>query len=368
MAVTFLRMLALSTILFGASVQAEAPLDIAWERQMLPVVIEGKSYRLEALVGHIKDGARHPLLLLNHGTPRSRDEYAGVHASQYQQQMLDFVRRGWTVATIVRRGFGRSEGQAPPPVKCDHRDYAGRAREEAEDIAAALHALEAFPSVDSSRMVVLGQSAGGLATVALSANPPPGVVAIVNFAGGHGSTGPDQVCEPDRLVDAYGQFGKTARLPELWIYTQNDHYFGPALSHRFHEAFTAGGGAADYHLLPPFEDDGHLLFSQRSGLPIWEPIVDKFLAGHGLALRPRLMELAPVAFGKSGNMSPEKKASLEDYAALPPHKALATSPSGAYGWVAGRDAVEEARRDALKTCDKNGRDCKIADTDGGSRP
>ncbi|MGY4422479.1 homoserine acetyltransferase [Bradyrhizobium sp. JR6.1] len=63
----------------------------------------------------------------------------------------------------------------------------------------------------------------------------------------------------------------------LWIYVENDTFFGPALTQRMHQAFTAAGGKAEYHLLPPFGHDGHFFIGSPDAIPIWSPLVTKFL-------------------------------------------------------------------------------------------
>ena len=75
-------------------------------------------------------------------------------------------------------------------------------------------------------------------------------------------------------------FGRTARVPMLWIYIENDTFFGPDLSKRMHQAFTSAGGQAEYHLLPPFGNDGHFLIGSPDGIPLWSPIVSHFLDNH----------------------------------------------------------------------------------------
>ena len=71
------------------------------------------------------------------------------------------------------------------------------------------------------------------------------------------------------------------RIPGmLWIYLENDTFFGPALSKRMYEAFRAAGGKVEYHLLPPFDDDGHYFVDSPKAMSIWAPIVSKFLAEH----------------------------------------------------------------------------------------
>ena len=65
------------------------------------------------------------------------------------------------------------------------------------------------------------------ATVALTAQNPPGLLAGINFAGGRGSKADHDVCNPDDLVHTYKEFGKRSRIPMLWLYAQNDKFFWP---------------------------------------------------------------------------------------------------------------------------------------------
>ena len=115
-------------------------------------------------------------------------------------------------------------------------------------------------------VVVVGQSAGGWASIALSSLNPPQVKAIITFAAGRGGRvggKPNNNCAPDTLVEATREFGRTSRVPMLWIYIENDTFFGPALSKRMHEAFTAAGGKAEYRLVPPFGNEGLHRLSRR---------------------------------------------------------------------------------------------------------
>ena len=132
-------------------------------------------------------------------------------------------------------------------------------------------------------VIVVGQSAGGWAAIALSSQNPPPVRAIITFAAGRGGRvdgKPNNNCAPDRLVEATGEFGRTARVPMLWIYAENDTFFGPALSKRMHEAYTGAGGNAKYHMLPAFGDDGHFLIDSADAIPLWAPLVSQFLEEH----------------------------------------------------------------------------------------
>jgi len=63
----------------------------------------------------------------------------------------------------------------------------------------------------------------------------------------------------------------------LWFYIENDTLFGPALSKRMHEAFTGAGGRAEYHLMPPFGNEGHSFIGSPDTIATWSPLVEKFL-------------------------------------------------------------------------------------------
>ncbi len=132
-------------------------------------------------------------------------------------------------------------------------------------------------------VIVVGQSAGGWAAIALSSENLPGVRAIIAFAAGRGGRvggKPNNNCAPDRLVAATGEFGRTARTPMLWIYVGNDTCFGPALSMRMHQAYTEAGGNAEYHLFLSFGSDGHFMIDSPDGIPLWTPLVESFLERH----------------------------------------------------------------------------------------
>ncbi len=113
------------------------------------------------------------------------------------------------------------------------------------------------PDIDPTRMIGIGVSAGGFATVALTADPPPGLIAAISFAGGRGSPDSDKVCHPERLIDTFRVFGQRSRIPMLWVYAANDHFFAPALAQQFKAAFTSGGGSVDFVAAPTFGEDGH---------------------------------------------------------------------------------------------------------------
>ena len=82
-----------------------------------------------------------------------------------------------------------------------------------------------------------------------------------------------------------GEFGRTTKVPTLWVYTENDSRFQVSIIHEMHTAFRKGGGDAALILLPPFGADGHPLF--LTGVKVWSPLVEEFVRRLGLIDAPK---------------------------------------------------------------------------------
>jgi dienelactone hydrolase len=232
------------------------------------------------------DPGPHPLALINHGAPRDGSKRRTMSPRDMLPQAREFARRGWTAVVVMRRGYGDSGGDfAEDAHACSRNpEYYRSGMESAKDLRAAIAYLSKLPEVDPTRIVSVGRSAGGFATVALTSDPPPGLVAGISFAGGRGSQAKDEVCNSAELINAFRDFGRKSRVPMLWVYAQNDHFFSPQLAAEFYRAFTGAGGTAQFVTAPSFGEDGHALFSS-DGTPIWAPMVDAFLQSQNLVLR-----------------------------------------------------------------------------------
>ena len=94
--------------------------------------------------------------------------------------------------------------------------------------------------VDPNNVVVLGHSWGGLGALGIAYDAPPGVVGIINFAGGGGSFAPGQICSgKDRLIADVGRLSAGDHIPEIWLYAENDDRFAPPLAHAMYDAYRA---------------------------------------------------------------------------------------------------------------------------------
>jgi dienelactone hydrolase len=332
------------TMSFG-SARAEG---IRLDTLQIPADISGSSrpVELEAIVVRPDDGQPHPLAVINHGSPRSADDRPKMSPGGLWAQAVAFARRGWVAVAFLRRGYGRSQGEwAETYGACSDPDYTRAGLAGASDIAAVAKFMSTQPYVSKGKWISVGVSAGAFATVALTADAPHDLAAAIAFAPGRGSSGPDSVCAEKQLVAAFGQYGKTSRVPLLWVSAANDHFFGPRLTAQLTGAFLSAGGHATYVKTAAFGDDGHTLFS-ADGIPVWSPIVDRFLTSNNLALRARLIDNPTAPSGLNGRGRDAFTAYLDSG----PNKAFAIGGGSHFGWATGRQTTDQAVKDALGFC------------------
>lgn len=312
---------------------------------------------LEAFLVRPAGTKRYPLALLNHGSPRSFDDRATMSAHKYYGIALEYARRGFAALIVMRRGYGTSpSGRVDSVGGCANAAYLPAAAVAVADLRAAIDAMGRRADVTTSGMIAAGHSAGGLATVALTAQAPSGLVAAISFAGGRGSRDDDDVCNEDGLVQAFATFGKTSRVPMLWVYAANNSFFGPDLARRLYDGFRGNGGHAKFIAAPPYGDDGHYLYSVV-GRPQWTPYLDAFLRERGLG--HDILSL-PDPLPPPGQLNEAARAEFSRYlASTMPHKAFAVSPNGGYGWRSGRTTADDARRNSLSACMKWSPTCTL---------
>jgi pimeloyl-ACP methyl ester carboxylesterase len=70
-------------------------------------------------------------------------------------------------------------------------------------------------------------------------------------------------------------------MPTLWLYSENDRYFGNTLPRQWFDGFVAAGGGGRFVRLPPYPDNGHLIFEGNPDA--WKPAVEAFLRELGFA-------------------------------------------------------------------------------------
>ncbi len=227
-----------------------------------------------------------PVLLLNHGRSYKPESRAAVEPSRtYAANARWLAQLGFFVVIPTRIGYGQTGGEdVENSGECNRKNYPPGYQAAADQTMQILAHVRTRPDVHRERTVVWGQSYGGTTAIALAAKNPPGVQAFINFAGGGGGnpeTQPMRPCGTALLESMFSGYGKTARGPTLWVYTENDQYMGPKFPQEWFDAFLASGGKGEYVLYPPHGADGHGLFT--SSPPTWKPRVTQFLQANGFA-------------------------------------------------------------------------------------
>jgi dienelactone hydrolase len=224
-------------------------------------------------------------VILNHGVASSAKARAMESPALFMHTAAAFARRDYAVFMPLRRGFGATGGEfAEDTGSCSAPDFRGGERAAAEDVLAAYHFARKLPYVDRTRIILAGQSAGGVASLYAAAHKPQGLVAVLAFAAGRGADPlhPGVPCAVEPLAAVFADLGNGVQAPVLLHYAENDLSFGPATSQLWFQRFKAGGARAEYLLQPPFGADGHYLFSAEAGVERWLPQVERFLQRHGI--------------------------------------------------------------------------------------
>jgi dienelactone hydrolase len=246
------------------------------ETWLLPSQVPG--LLMHAVLFRPKAEGPFPLAVINHGSEQDARVRKKMQAPSFPKLTVWLLERGYAVLLPQRPGHGATGGEYfESQGWCGAADFEAAGDGAARSIIAAIQYMQRQEFIDRLHVVVIGNSAGGWGTLALAAQNPPGVVAAVNFAGGLGGRNrnkPNSNCSPERLVQASSTYGGRARVPTLWLYSENDTFFGPKLSLEMAAAFSAAGGEVDYELLPAVEGDGHALIDSE---PTWSRVLARFL-------------------------------------------------------------------------------------------
>jgi dienelactone hydrolase len=221
-----------------------------------------------------------PLAIVNHGSPVKGAQRQAMSIPLFTSASNWLLARGYAVALPLRRGYGQTGGPWFENYgSCVNPDYYRAGLASADDISAVMTSFRARSDLERDRTLLVGWSAGGWGSIATISRSPIGVVAVLNFAGGRGGNPAVGNCASERLIVAAGRYGATARIPTAWVYAANDRFFDAALSRKMFDAYVAAGGRGEYIALPAFGSDGHRVFPEAGGRALWQPPVDKFLAG-----------------------------------------------------------------------------------------
>lgn len=220
-----------------------------------------------------------PVLVFNHGsTGAGRVSPADTEYYRYPEVARFFVARGWAVLIPMRRGRGASGGEYLERYDCDRAILTAGVERAVEDLDAVLAFVAAQPWADPARLLLGGMSRGGLLAVVYPSRRTVAARGVISFAGGWTVERCDGRTRFN--ADTFAAAGRTARLPMLWLYSENDRNYGPASVRAYHQGFVRAGGTATLEMFPPIGRDGHILLPGE--VRAWESVVSEFLTRLGL--------------------------------------------------------------------------------------
>ena len=325
------------------------------------VRIPAGRYSIAATILRPEGAGPYGAVILNHGTPGSASGRARESAELLIHSASVFARRGYVVVLPLRRGFGATGGDfAEDPGTCANPDYRKGESAAADDVMAAYEYARTLPYVDGNRMILAGQSAGGIVSMyTAGTRNPHGLVAVLSFAAGRGGNPdfrPGVPCAVEPVARLLESVGKNVKVPVLLHYAENDLYFNAQTSRLWYERFSAGGARAEYVLQPAFGRDGHYIFSETLGVRYWLPAVEQFLSRHNIPFErldsaEPLQQVERLPHVRTDACRNLYRAFLES----PGPRAYAVSGDGRCGFAGGFAdaadvAVRECRTNAKEAC------------------
>ncbi len=294
-----------------------------------------------------------PLVVMNHG--RSPAEKRAQQGRSRPEPLARYLAaKGFVVMAPTRIGYWETYGDFDPEASaCKTIEPMSIAA--SQQVLATVEFAKTLPYVDASRWLVAGQSVGGLTTVATVGRAPAGLLGGINFSGGTGGNpdlSPGNPCNPYITTRYWGDIAKNAKVPMLWMYWENDKYWGPTNPKTWHRAWVDGGGQAQFVGFGPSGTDGHNGLAED--MDHWLPVVDRFLRDLGFD-RPAIVTAPPpsgfadvsdlnrVPVGSAG------KAAYAKYLEMASPKAFAITTRGGFGYARGDYAVGRA----MGNCQRN---------------
>ena len=331
--------------------------DVTEEIVYLRTKMKDQTVRLEALVVKgVEAGGRLPLAFVSSGRPGSTSDSLDDAFTALQPIARDLARRGWLSVIVNRRGYGRSDGSIQSDdLRCEKTTMLSYMYSDADELRAALEVLAKRSDVDATRIMSIGHSAGGGASMGFNARSVPGTVGIVNLSGGeHWDS-----CHVENSIPIdFRDLGSHSRAPSLWIFAHNDENHPPEQVDAMREAFTAAGGKLRFLQIEDAPGSGHTATITSPGRRKWLPVMDAWLRERNLPT----WSLARVDTLMNqlgwGRMGESRRTFLKDYIDGPGEKALAGDSNNGASWSQ-RATLEEARTEALARCQQKGVPCTV---------
>ncbi len=288
---------ALYVVVLGvATLGSQANAKIIEEFVKVPMTVKneyGKEVSQDVVITTFYDDSTpspRPVAIIGHGRPPSGEQRLAMTRQRYSGNSAWFAKLGFLVAVPTRIGYGpEATEDVEDSGGCRNKVYPPGYDAAAVQELRTLELMRARADTLKDRAIVVGQSYGGATAIAVAGKNPDGVQMAINFAGGGGGnpeTQPGNPCAPQRLEAMFGSYGKTAKMPTLWLYTENDLFMGPKFPKEWFAAFKDAGGKGEFLFFPPVGKDGHSMFTSSPSM--WRGKVLDFMKANGYPNLPSI--------------------------------------------------------------------------------
>jgi predicted peptidase len=223
------------------------------ERVAVDLIENDKPVLLEFVIYKPVGAGPFPTLMFNHGSTGEGSDPALFTSTWCSPALAKlFNDLGWMVVFPQRRGRGKSDGLYDEGFDADRSGYSCdptsslRGLDRAlDDIYAAANYFAGRDEVDSTRMLIGGQSRGGIASIACAGKHPDRFAGVVNFVGGWVEGESEHA---DAINGTIARLGGRCTKPTLWLYGENGPFYSISHSRKNFEAFEAAGGTGTFHV------------------------------------------------------------------------------------------------------------------------
>lgn len=268
--------------LFGALLFANAAFctEVASEFITTSLVEDGKPVRLELLLRKPEGPGPFPTVVFNHGSTGLgnnpdlfRRSWSSATVATY------FVEKGWMVIFPQRRGRGASDGRYDEGFEPDRSGYSCQTNlslsgvdRAVEDLDAVMAHVKSRADVQVKRILLGGQSRGGILAIAYAGERPESFIGVVNFVGGWMG---DRCANATAINTSTFKRGAKFARPTLWLYGDQDLFYALAHSRANFEAFLSAGGKGRFESYwVPGRNSGHLVIAHPG---LWSGQVTQYL-------------------------------------------------------------------------------------------
>ena len=231
-----------------------------------------------------------PVLIFAHGRPSNRYDRSVLSDPVPFVHVKYWLKHGFAVVAPIRPGYGATGGLDREGSGAAINNDLKQCHSAGDLVPFMQRGMAALRSTldwvkqqtwaKPKAIVLEGHGAGGFLVTALAAENPDGVVGFINFAGGAASfpeSGISYSCADKQLTQIFSQAGQTMRAPSIWLYAENDGFWGPDAPKKWHAAFAKDLRVPSEFIftgpLPNF--DGHYLLNY--GGVLWAESVNRFV-------------------------------------------------------------------------------------------